>query len=101
MPIYIAKAPLQVQRKFPNGQTTLTIYQPGDEVDYDGLPGDNLEPTCDEGRAKREEADALLAQQRAEATMNRNAETAALAAAFKSWAAEIAGGAKGRKLDAA
>lgn len=32
------------------------IVEAGEEVEYDGLPSGNLEPLCDEGRAKAEEA---------------------------------------------
>ncbi len=31
------------------------LFQAGAEVDYDGLPAENLEPLCDEGRAKYQE----------------------------------------------
>lgn len=36
-----------------------TIVEAGDEVEYDGLPSGNLEPLCDEGRARAEEAKAV------------------------------------------
>ena len=31
------------------------LFQAGAEVEYDGLPAENLEPLCDEGRAKYQE----------------------------------------------
>ena len=31
------------------------IHEAGEVVEYDGLPADNLEPTCDEGRARAAE----------------------------------------------
>jgi cell division septum initiation protein DivIVA len=31
------------------------LYEAGATVEYDGLPADNLEPTCDEGRARAAE----------------------------------------------
>lgn len=31
------------------------LHQAGDIVEYDGLPAENLEPQCDEGRAKYQE----------------------------------------------
>lgn len=31
------------------------LFQAGAEVEYDGLPADNLEPLCDAGRAKARE----------------------------------------------
>lgn len=31
------------------------LFQAGAEVEYDGLPAENLEPLCDEGRAKYRE----------------------------------------------
>jgi hypothetical protein len=31
------------------------LFQAGAEVDYDGLPAENLEPLCDEGKAKYQE----------------------------------------------
>lgn len=31
------------------------VVEPGDEIDYDGLPAENLEPLDDEGRAKYQE----------------------------------------------
>ena len=31
------------------------LFQAGAEVDYDGLPAGNLEPLCDEGRARHQE----------------------------------------------
>lgn len=31
------------------------LYEAGATVDYDGLPADNLEPLCDEGRARAAE----------------------------------------------
>lgn len=31
------------------------IYEPGAKVEYDGLPSENLEPTCDVGRARYQE----------------------------------------------
>ena len=31
------------------------LFQAGAEVEYAGLPAENLEPLCDEGRAKHEE----------------------------------------------
>jgi len=31
------------------------IHEAGAEVEYDGLPAENLQPTCDEGRAKYQE----------------------------------------------
>jgi hypothetical protein len=31
------------------------LHQAGAIVEYDGLPSENLEPTCDEGRAKYQE----------------------------------------------
>lgn len=32
-----------------------TIYEAGEKAEYDGLPSENLEPTCDLGRARAEE----------------------------------------------
>lgn len=32
-----------------------TLHEAGEIVEYDGLPAENLEPTCDEGRAKYQE----------------------------------------------
>lgn len=32
-----------------------TLYEAGQEAEYDGLPADNLEPLCDEGRARAAE----------------------------------------------
>jgi hypothetical protein len=34
------------------------IFEAGAVVEYDGFPSENLEPTCDEGRAKRAEYEA-------------------------------------------
>lgn len=31
------------------------LHEAGAEVEYDGLPAENLEPLCDEGRAKYQE----------------------------------------------
>lgn len=38
------------------------LAQPGDIVEYDGYPADNLEPLDDEGIAKREEGRAVDAE---------------------------------------
>jgi len=32
-----------------------TLHEAGEIVEYDGLPAENLEPMCDEGRAKYQE----------------------------------------------
>jgi hypothetical protein len=32
-----------------------TLHEAGETVEYDGLPAENLEPLCDEGRAKYQE----------------------------------------------
>jgi len=32
-----------------------TVYEAGAEVEYDGLPAENLQPTCDRGRARYQE----------------------------------------------
>jgi hypothetical protein len=39
------------------------IREAGDVVEYDGYPSENLEPLCDEGRAKQEEGFKLREQQ--------------------------------------
>lgn len=31
------------------------LFQAGAEIEYDGLPAENLEPLCDEGKAKYQE----------------------------------------------
>ena len=46
MPEYLVKEKSFIDNK---------IYEVGDTVNYDGLPADNLEPTCDAGRAKAAE----------------------------------------------
>ena len=46
-----------LEKSFINGD----IHEAGAEVDYAGLPGPNLEPTDDEGRAAAAEAAKVIA----------------------------------------
>ena len=60
-----------------------TIHEEGTEVFYDGLPAENLEPTCDEGRARYQEyLDSNAARVRLMLANNENAPPQNDAAAF-------------------
>lgn len=48
----------------PDGRLGMRIYEEGETVDYDGLPGPNLEPMCEVGRAKQGDYLTALAEQR-------------------------------------
>jgi hypothetical protein len=52
-----------------------TIYEAGEKAEYDGLPSDNLEPTCDEGRARAEQY-RLSNEERVKAMITANTESA-------------------------
>ena len=57
------------------------VYERGEEVDYDGLPSDNLEPLDDEGRQARANAEREFAKQAEERALAANPSAAAWAAA--------------------
>jgi hypothetical protein len=58
------------------------IWDAGEEVEYAGLPSDNLEPLDDDARAKVVEAKAHFETQRQAALVKSSSQTEALLGAF-------------------
>lgn len=82
MPTYKCLRPFLLQKKHPGGQITTSVYDAGALVEYDGNPGDSLEPTCDEGRKRQAAYFEERARKRAEAAMNASDQTRAMVAAM-------------------
>ena len=72
------------------------LFQAGAEVEYDGLPAENLEPLCDAGRAKYQEyldsnqarTQAMNAQYRESTVGDPSAFAAAVTSAIKQLVAD-------------
>lgn len=69
------------------------MFEPGRELEFDGLPGSNLEPLNDAARKRQEEAEAAFSKQRREAAMRATPQGEAIAEAL----AELLAGAVQRR----
>ncbi|MEC5161719.1 MULTISPECIES: hypothetical protein [unclassified Janthinobacterium] len=66
------------------------LFEAGALVDYDGLPAENLEPTCDAGRAKYQEyLESNAARVRAMASANSGEDVDKMLACFQAMPAMI------------
>lgn len=66
----------------PSADGSSRIYEAGETVDYDGLPGRNLEPLDDEGKAKQADYLASLEKLRSDRLRDFPPESQAAAEAF-------------------
>lgn len=83
MPTYRCRKPLLLTVRHAGGQVTSSMHEAGSLVEYEGHPGESLEPTCDEGRKRQAAWFAERERLRAEAAMNDSAQTRATVAALR------------------
>lgn len=69
------------------------MFEAGQELEFDGLPGGNLEPLNDAARKRHEEAEAVFSKQRREAAIRSAPQGEAIAEAL----AELLAGAVSRR----